>query len=114
MHNDVEHKGEQLVESVKDYVNTRYDLTRLKIIHAASDIMANLIASFFLIVAGLFFLFFISYAVANYLCDVTETNSAGYFIVAGFYLLVAIVLLVIKKNSIHVPLENHFIRQFLK
>jgi hypothetical protein len=114
MYNEVDHKGEQLVETVKDYVNTRYDLTRLKIIHAASDIMANLIAYFFLIAAGLFFLFFISYAIATYLCAVTETKSGGYFIVAGFYLVVSLVLLVIKKNSVHVPLENHFIRQFLK
>ena len=114
MHNDVEHKGGELIDTVKDYVNTRYDLTRLKIIHAASDIMASIIASFFLIVTGLFFLFFISYATASYLCDVTETKSGGYFIVAGFYLVVALVLLAIKKNSIHIPLENHFIRQFLK
>jgi len=114
MHNEIEHKGEELVETVKDYLNTRYDLTRLKLIHSAPDFMAAMIGFFLMLVAGMFFLFFISYAVANYLCVITETKNAGYFIVAGFYLIITIVLLIIREKGIHIPLENRFIRQFLK
>ena len=114
MHNEIEHKGEELVDTVKDYLNTRYDLTRLKLIQSASDIMAGMVGFFILLIAAMFFLFFISYAIANYLCVITETKNAGYFIVAGFYLVVTILLLVIRDKSIHIPLENRFIRQFLK
>ena len=114
MHNESEHKGEDLVQMIKDYLNTRYDLTRLKLIHSASDVMAGLIGFFLLLAAGMFFLFFISFAVANYLCVITETKNAGYFIVAGFYLVVTIVLMIIREKGIHIPLENRFIRQFLK
>ncbi|HYV93768.1 MAG TPA: hypothetical protein VE978_18475 [Chitinophagales bacterium] len=114
MHNEIEHKGEELVETVKDYLNTRYDLTRLKLIHSASEILAALIGFFLLLVAGMFFLLFISWAVANYLCVITETKNAGYFIVAGFYLIVTILLVIIREKGIHIPLENRFIKQFLK
>src|SRR5690349_1311566 len=99
MHNEVEHKGEELVDTVKDYLNTRYDLTRLKLIQSASNIMATMAGFFLLLIAAMFFLFFISYAVANYLCVITESKNAGYFIVAGFYLVVTIVLMVIKEKG---------------
>src|SRR5437667_10324813 len=99
MHNEVEHKGEELVETVKDYLSTRYDLARLKLIHSASDIMAAMVGFFLLLVAAMFFLFFISYAIANYLCVITETKNAGYFIVAGFYLVVTILLMIIREKG---------------
>ena len=114
MTNEGDHKGKELVEIVKEYVNTRYDLTRLKLISSASDVMAAMVAFFLILVAVMFFLFFISYAVAGYLCEVTETKNGGYFIVAGFYLVVTIILMLVKEKRIHIPLENRFIRQFLK
>ena|ERR1043165_976521 len=114
MQSQVEHNGEELVETVKDYLNTRYDLTRLKLIQSASDLMAAMVGFFLLLIAGMFFLFFISYAIANYLCEITETKNGGYFIVAGFYLVVTIVLMIIRDKGIHIPLENRFIKKFLK
>src|SRR5947207_6709925 len=114
MNEEGDHKGEDLVGLVKDYLNTRYDLARLKLIQSASDVLAAMIAFFLMLLAGMFFLFFISFAVAGYLCQVTETRNGGYFIVAGFYLVITILLLLLKKKNIHIPLENRFIKQFLK
>src|SRR5690242_1933400 len=114
MNYESDHNGEDLAELVKDYLNTRYNLERLKLIRSASDTMAALIAFVLVLIAGMLFLFFISYAVAGYLNEVTQTKNGGFFIVAAFYLAIIVLLVLVKKKSIQSPLENRFIRQFLK
>ena len=105
---------DEIVQEGKEYINTRYELTRLKLIDTTADALSTIITFFLILIVGLFFLFFLSFAVASYLSDIMNSAYAGHFIVAGFYLVVVGLVFIIKNKSIQFPLENFFIRQFLK
>jgi len=106
--------AEELFESIKDYVSTRYELTRLRLVDRSSEALAFIIGFGLVFVTLLFFLFFISYGVAIYLSQLMNVASGGFLVVGGIYLIAVIVLYYTKKQHIHNPLSNRFIKELLK
>lgn len=106
--------AEELLETIKDYAATRYDLARLKLVDKSSEVLASLVAFALVFVAALFFLFFVSYAVAGSLSVALHDDYAGFFIVSGFYLVVSILLFLLRSHYLESPLGNRFIKELLK
>ncbi|MBR8534535.1 phage holin family protein [Carboxylicivirga sediminis] len=110
-----EHLSEEINE-VKDefeeYVNARLDLAKL---HTAENL--SRFFSGMLIKMGLFYLFFfvllfISLAIAFWLNDLFEGKGVGFFIVAGFYLLIALLFYAMRKVLIQRPIIQSFVQLF--
>jgi len=76
--------AEELLETIKDYAATRYDLARLKLVDKSSEVLSSFVAFALVFVAALFFLFFISYAVAGYLSITLHNEYAGFLLSVGF------------------------------
>jgi Protein of unknown function (DUF1469). len=67
--------------------------------HVKEDVQAYVAIALKLAVAGmaaLLFLTFISVAVANWINNSMDSNIAGFAIVAGFYLIVAVTMYILK------------------
>lgn len=79
---------DELVEAIADYFQIKIELVKLNTIEELSAILNKLISLFLILLVFLFFLGFISTALANYLNEVLDTNYWGHAIVAGVYLLV--------------------------
>ncbi len=79
---------DELVEAIADYLQIKLELIKLNFIEDISEVISKIISLFLILVVFLFFLGFISTAVANYLNEVLETKYWGHAIVGGFYLLV--------------------------
>ena len=107
-------KGEELLETIKDYAATRYDLTRLKLVDKSSQLLASLISSVAIIIVMCFFLFFLSYAVAGYLSIAIGSPFSGFLIVGGVYLILGLLLYYLRNRHLELPLSNHFVKEFLK
>jgi TRAP-type C4-dicarboxylate transport system permease large subunit len=60
-------------------------------------------------IAAILFLFFISIALANWINNAMDSNVAGFVIVAGFYLLIAAVMYILKlaDDKKKKEVENH-------
>lgn len=78
----------EFVEAIADYLQIKLELVKLNFIEELSEIISKLISLFLILVVFLFFLGFISTALANYLNGILESTFWGHAIVAGFYLLV--------------------------
>jgi len=91
-------KIERLTEGLKKYVNTSFELNKLEFTESASDIGANLISNFIIAVTALLFLLFISIAAGFYLSFRLGNNYSGFIIVAGFYLLIVLILFLCRKK----------------
>ena len=104
---------EKLTENFKEYVNTRYDIVTLKVTQKTADIGSQSIA---FILIGLFagmFLLFINIAAAFFISAVLKINYAGFFIVAGFYLMLTLILILFRKKLVTHPLRNLIIKKIL-
>jgi hypothetical protein len=107
-------KVEELADNFKEYVNTRIDAVKLGAAEKSSVVIANVAAG---LIAGLVFLFFLgfaSFALALFLGDVLGKQWAGFLIVAGVYLVAAIIVWTARAKIIQVPVMNALIHQLFR
>lgn len=103
-----------LAGKIKEYVQIRKDLAILTIADKASVAAGGLVTGGILIFVGLLIFFFGSLGLGFYLSELIGNSYAGFFIITGVYILIAIVILLIKDNYIKKPLANSIIKQILK
>lgn len=103
-------KTEPLIEGIKNYLHTNYKLIKLQAAERLSVIATGFMMSLFIMMVGTLFLFFISLAIAFYLSACIGNNYAGFLIVALFYLLGCIILIVGRKKIIEKPLRDVIVK----
>lgn len=107
-------KVEELADNLKEYVNTRIDAVKLGAAEKSSVVIANVVAG---VIAGVVFLFFLGFAsvsLAMFLGDSIGKEWAGFLIVAGIYLLAAIIVWAARARIIQIPVMNALIRQLFR
>ncbi len=100
-------KLDSLVSNLTGYVETRIALMKVEIREDMAKVIARgmvMVALFFM---AFLFLVFFSIGLAQFFNIFFEFNYAGYWIVAGIYVLFFLLLLVFKKN-IYQYFEEHF------
>jgi uncharacterized membrane protein YqjE len=111
---DTFEKLEGLTDHVKEYVNTRVELTKLRIAEKTSLIIGDLIAIGIVVLLFLFVLMFGSIAGAWALSDWIGKPYSGFLIVAGIYLLLGIIVWIARGKFIRFPVMNAIIKKLHK
>jgi hypothetical protein len=104
---------EKLTENFKEYVNTRYDMVTLKVTQKTADIGSQSVAIILILLFASMFLLFINLAAAFFISAIFKINYAGFFIVAGFYLLLSLILILFRKKLVVLPLRNLIVKKIL-
>jgi uncharacterized membrane protein YqjE len=104
-------KIESLADQVKEYVNTRVELTKLSLAEKTSLLIGNLIAVTIVVLLFLFVIVFGSIAGAWALSDWIGKPYSGFLIVAGFYLLLGIIVWLTRGRFIRFPVMNAILKQ---
>lgn len=104
-------KTEELTTSLKRYVNTSFELIKLEATERSSVIGAGLVSGLLVALAGLLFVLFISLGLSFYLSYLLDSSYAGFMIIAGFYLLLAIILIIGRKKLVEKPIRDKIIRK---
>ena len=86
---------EPLFEKAVDYGKTSLELIRLKSLDKVADVSSTLFSRTLLVIAASFFLLLINIAVALWVGELLGKSYYGFFIVAAFYALTAIILMLI-------------------
>jgi uncharacterized membrane protein YqjE len=108
--NDTFEKIEGLTEHVRDYITTRVEVAKLEIAEKTSLVIGNLIAGAVVALLFLFVIVFGSLAGAWALSDWIGKRYSGFLIVAGFYLLLAIIVWFARAQIIRFPVMNAIIK----
>lgn len=107
-------KLEETVDSIKDYLNTRYELAVLKtsdkVAHGGSTILSYLPIIFFTVITVLM----LSFALGYYLNTVFQSDYCGFLIVGGGYFVILVILLCVRKSMIAKPFRNKIIKELFK
>jgi hypothetical protein len=103
-------KTEALAESLKQYLNTHYKLSRLEAIECTSVIGAGLISKFFMSLILFIFLFFLSFGFAFYISDYFGNAYSGFLLISGFYFILGMVYQVFR-NKAFIAIRDSIIRK---
>lgn len=107
-------KFEEVTESVKKYINTRYELMVLQATEKASNIGAEAISVILILKLATLAVLILSLAVAFYLSCVLEDTYSGFLIVGGAYLVIAFLLIGFRKSLLTKPFRNIIIKAMFK
>lgn len=103
-----------LLERIESFSKTTIDLVKLKAVDKLAAIASNIVYGILLALFGFFFFLILNMALAFWIGDLIGKTHAGFFILAGFYVLLMIVLILFKKQLIKSPVSNAIISKFLK
>lgn len=105
------HKLEVMLEHLKEYAETRIDLIALEVQDKLSEILSS-VATYAVVGLLMFFtLLFISIGAAISLSDYFHSSAAGFFCVAGFYLIVGLIAFLTRRSLIKTPVTNALLKK---
>jgi hypothetical protein len=107
-------KAEELAGHVKEYVNNHIHAAKLSVAEKTSRAASTFIASLIIAALFIFFLFFSGIALALALSNWIHDPVYGYLLVAGIYLLLAILVFALKRKILQVPIMNSLLQQLFE
>jgi len=104
---------EALAECAEQYGKTSIELYRLKAIDKSADVVSSLAAKLAVIVFFTLFFLILNIGIALWIGDLLGKTYFGFFIVAGFYAFVGVILYGFRNKWIKTPVRNSIITQAL-
>lgn len=104
---------ESLLERAFSYGKTSFELTKLKAIDKSSEVVSTVLPHTIVIAIVASFLLFLNLGLAFWLGELLGKNFFGFFLVAAFYGISAIVLHFFLHKRIKKAIRNYFIKQVL-
>jgi len=105
---------ESLFERLQAYSKTTYELSKLKLLETTINVVNILIPRISVILMISLFALVLNIGIALFLGELLGKSYYGFFIVAGFYLVAAIVLHFFLNKWIKKPLSDLIIKQALQ
>lgn len=102
---------EDLNLDVKNYINAKYDYLKLKILKKTAQESSNLLKTIFISLFLLIIISLLSIGAAFWIGEELGRISFGFFIVAGFYLLIFIATLLLTKRFLMIKILNKLTRE---
>lgn len=105
---------EDLFEKTEEYIKTNIELAKAKAAGKLGDIAGSIVTQVAVALFGYLFLLMLSVGIAIWIGDLLEKMHLGFMIVAAFYAVLTIIVLVFKKSLIKNPIGNAILSQFMK
>src|SRR5215475_3570637 len=94
---EIKEEARDIVNHIGDFLETYYQLLTIRLSKTVVDITSSLINSIILALLGFLFLSFVSLGFAWWLGNVVDNRAGGFFITAGVYLVIIVLLIVMRK-----------------
>lgn len=105
---------QNLLEKVKEYARVSKELAILNAVEKGSQLFANMLTDGLVLLFSVLAVLFGSLALGFYLSELFGNSYAGFLIVAGIYLLSAIIINSIKDKYLEKRIINTIISKFFK
>jgi len=105
---------ESLIEKGEQYGKTTLELLKLKTIDKSADVASNLVSWLIVVIFAVLFFLILNIGVALWLGEMLGKSYYGFFVVSGFYALLALIFGIFRKQLIKEPLNNSIIEQVLE
>ena len=105
---------ESLIEKGEQYGKTTLELLKLKTLDKSADVVSNLVSWLIVVIFAVLFFLILNIGIALWLGELLGKSYYGYFVVSGFYALLAILFGIFRKQWIKNPVNNSIITQVLE
>lgn len=105
---------ESLIEKGEQYGKTTLELLKLKTIDKSADVTSNLGSWLIVVIFAVLFFLILNIGVALWLGEILGKSYYGFFVVSGFYALLALIFGIFRKQLLKEPLNNSIIEQVLE
>lgn len=102
--------SDNLADNVMDFLETYYKLTLVNITDKASGVASSVVTFMAIFIIGIFVVLFIGLALGTWLGQLLNSTIAGYFLVAGLFLLSMLIIWVFRKKLM-LGFRNFIIRK---
>jgi hypothetical protein len=102
-----------IIDQLKEYAETQIKLAKYEAIDRSAKFLASFITDMVVAVAFVLTFLFLSFAIAFMLSSLLHSYWAGFGCMAGIYLIIAIIIIMVK-DKIQQPMINLFIRKFFQ
>src|ERR1041384_5799884 len=99
-----------LKKDIGEYIDDKVDLIKLKAADKTGTVISGVVVGLLMARLTLFILIFLSFAAAFAVSELTGKYYLGFLIVAGFYILVAVLLLVLRDKLLTMPIINALLK----
>jgi hypothetical protein len=103
-----------LFERAEDYGKTTLNLLKLNAIDKSADVISSLVSRLAVIITVVFSVLIVSIGLSLWIGKLLGDIFYGFFIVGGFYALLAFLLQVFRHQWVKYPVSNSIIKQMLK
>jgi Putative Actinobacterial Holin-X, holin superfamily III len=102
-----------LFENAGDYLETRVDLFKLQAVSKTSDAASSLVSGLIILLIICFAVIIFNIGLAIWVGELLGKIYLGFFVIAGFYALVALILHLFRNSWIKEPVSNMIIKKML-
>lgn len=105
---------DSLLEKTTEFVKSNIELAKLKAIDKITDVVSSFVSQIIVfIMVAIFFVFF-SLGMALWIGDILNNPFYGFFVVAGFYAIIAVIIHFFLSKTIKRKISNYIIKQIFK
>lgn len=105
---------ESLIEKGEQYGKTTIELLKLKTLDKSADVVSNLVSWLIVVIFAVLFFLILNIGVALWIGELLGKSYYGFFVVSGFYALLALVFGIFRKQLIKMPVNETIINQVLE
>lgn len=105
---------ETLFEDAKAFGKTNVDLFKLRAADRASDIISSLVSYFLVILVLSMFVIIVNIGIALWLGELLGKTYYGFFILAGFYLLIGLIFFNKRDKWFQIPVGDMIVKKIFK
>lgn len=105
---------ESLIEKGEQYGKTTLELLKLKTLDKSADVVSNLVSWLIVFIFAVLFFLILNIGVALWVGELLGKSYYGFFVVSGFYALLALFFGIFRKQLIKNPVNNSIIEQVLE
>ena len=111
---DQENLIESLIEKGEQYGKTTIELLKLKTLDKSADVASTLISWAIVIVFTVLFFLILNIGIALWIGELLGKSYYGFFAVAGFYALLALIFGIFREAWVKRPVNNSIVTQVLE
>jgi len=104
-------KTEELIDDVQDYLETFYKLTIVNVTQKITNVATLVVTIVCIFISVMFFVLFLGIGAAWWIGNLIENRAAGFFIMAGVFLLFSLLIILLRK-IIFPPIRNFIVKRF--
>ena len=105
---------EKLIENVETYARTSFDLGKYKAVYISADIVSTFAVKLAITTAIVMVSLLVNIGLALWIGQEMGQSYYGFFVIAGFYLILALIVYGFRKQWIKKPVSNFIIGRILK